>query len=219
MEYFGLYAETRRRRNVDGHVGSHDDDSLDFRTGIAHRRGFYVHIIVMMSEESQNSQSASMSDFRRESSRTISLFTSHPFSRRLESFNIDADMSRRDSRPRTVPQTPMPNIDDDLSMQKYIQDRRVIGVNGAPIDPFLFSLYAPSMTLSSHRPSFVMRFDLLQSLNALLPLLVTMPHAYWLVTMIESLSLLALVQSTQLIRRSTTRSCSRRKCPPGQISS
>ncbi|KAI0277864.1 3-deoxy-7-phosphoheptulonate synthase [Russula aff. rugulosa BPL654] len=33
----------------------------------------------------------------------------------------------RDSRPRTVPQTPMPNIDDDLSMQKYIQDRRVIG--------------------------------------------------------------------------------------------
>lgn len=25
MEYFGLYAETRQRGDVDGHVGSHDD--------------------------------------------------------------------------------------------------------------------------------------------------------------------------------------------------
>ena len=115
MEYFGLYAETRRRGNVDGHVGSHDDDPPScLRTGTAHRRGFYVHTIVTMSE------SQSPSDFRRESSRTTSLFT---LSRPLGSFNIDA-MARTPSEA----QTPMPNIDDDLSMQRYISDRRVIGV-------------------------------------------------------------------------------------------
>src|SRR6266849_5015314 len=75
----------------------------------AHPRGFYLHIIVM-SEQFP-------SGFRRESSRTVSLFT---LSRRLESFNIDADMAR----PRGEAPTPMPNIDDDLSMQKYISDRR-----------------------------------------------------------------------------------------------
>jgi hypothetical protein len=84
---------------------------------------------------------------------------------------------------------------------------------------FILSLYAPSMTLSSNRPSFAMIFALLQSPNARLPLVVTTPHAYWLATMIEYLSSSALVRSIHQNRRSTMRSFSRRKCPPGQISS
>lgn len=68
----------------------------------------------------------------RESSRTHLFSPSHRLSRRLESFNIDADMARPSSEAQTVPQTPMPNIDDDLSMQKYISDRRVIGVMALP---------------------------------------------------------------------------------------
>lgn len=31
-------------------------------------------------------------------------------------------------KPLAEPETPLPTIDDDLSMQKYISDRRVIGV-------------------------------------------------------------------------------------------
>ena len=69
--------------------------------------------------------------FRRESSHTYIFSPSHVFSRRLESFNINADMPRSTGA-QTVPQTPMPNIDDDLSMQKYISDRRVIGVMMLP---------------------------------------------------------------------------------------
>jgi hypothetical protein len=53
---------------------------------------------------------------------------SHALSPPLESFNIDADMARTYAEA----QTPLPNIDDDLSMQKYISDRRVIGVMVLP---------------------------------------------------------------------------------------
>ena len=35
-------------------------------------------------------------------------------------------------RPRAEAETPLPNIDDDLSMQKYISDRRVMGVMVLP---------------------------------------------------------------------------------------
>lgn len=57
-------------------------------------------------------------------------YSFHPshLSRHLESFNTYANMAR----PRAEPETPMPNIDDDLSMQKYISDRRVIGVMVLP---------------------------------------------------------------------------------------
>ena len=36
------------------------------------------------------------------------------------------------ARPSAEPQTPLPNIDDDLSMREYISDRRVIGVMVLP---------------------------------------------------------------------------------------
>ncbi len=67
----------------------------------------------------EQTQKNSLSRFRR--ALFILLPISHIHSVSLEAFNIDSAKPAGTS-------TPFPNLDDDLGMQKYISDRRVIGV-------------------------------------------------------------------------------------------
>jgi hypothetical protein len=77
-----------------------------------------------MDEQTQKRETESPSRFRRESPLDSGFHALIPSPHRLGSFGIDLEMTR----PLAEAETPLPNIDDDLSMQKYISDRRVIGV-------------------------------------------------------------------------------------------
>lgn len=69
------------------------------------------------SEQAQNNWH-SVSKFRRE---LFKLCSSLVFMHFIEAFN------KRRSEPAEA-STPLPDLDDDLSITKYIQDRRVLGV-------------------------------------------------------------------------------------------
>lgn len=66
----------------------------------------------------EQAQKRSLSRFRRE---FIKLCSSLVFMTFIEAFNADS------SKPVGA-DTPLPNLDDDSSMKRYISDRRVIGV-------------------------------------------------------------------------------------------
>lgn len=91
----------------------------------------FFFIIIMDEQTQEQKQSESVARFRRTPSRTA---PAHFFLAPSDiscsavslpgSFNIARDVDRA----LLVASTPLPDPDDDLSTQKYISDRRVIGV-------------------------------------------------------------------------------------------
>ena len=76
-----------------------------------------------MDDQAQQIQSDSIARFRRKRIYSESLFCSLSHSGPcLEIFGVVAD------KLTDAASTPLPNLDDDLSVQKFISDRRVIGV-------------------------------------------------------------------------------------------
>jgi hypothetical protein len=161
-----------------------------------------------MNEPAQNVPPDSLARFRRKPFLNKSRLV-YPLTYCLEIFGV---------RSAEAAGTPLPNLDDDLSVQRFISDRRVIGVRRPPL-AHPCSHYFSSTTLSFSPRSFATKSNPPNSPSALLPPLVTMLHACLLVTTIECLSLLALVRSILRNRRFTTHDFSKRGYLPGQISS